>query len=174
MQAQIQFNSLQKSAHFTKRPGSQEVLYCHIYRPQTKFDDDVFTGICLLTGGGGGGGVGTWDLGGQWYAKRAVRILLECCLVNDEMCWLYIHRYDHQIEAWKQKDKTCQNVAELLLWRPLYLVLYVNFSFPKQNCNCRDFHGTCTFWNKGQMKYLICKILVCEFCTYNTGTNILL
>ena len=87
---------------------------------------------------------------------------------------MYILKYDRQIEAWKQKDKTCQNVTVLLLWRPPYSVLHVNFSFPKQTVTVGTSTGICTFWNNRQMKYLISKILVCEFCTYNTGTNILL
>ena len=66
------------------RPG-------HFYRPQTKLRGaNVFTEICLFTGGKGGGGLvqrgvgcgveGVSALPPKWLLLRALRILLECIL----------------------------------------------------------------------------------------------
>ena len=72
------------------------IILLHYYRPQTKFGEVMFSqaSVCLSTRGGGGRGVGnikyiiplaTSTGGGNWHfartaSKRAVCILLKCCL----------------------------------------------------------------------------------------------
>ena len=99
----------------------------YFYRPQTKFAKVVFTGVCLSTGGGGlcpGGCLSGGSLSRgvsvretpPYSNMRAVRILLECILVEVHCEFLRF-----SIIIWSTEKKKRHRICHLQIYNHVYV-----------------------------------------------------